>query len=107
MTKLEQLREAEKNARLQIEKAEKEAQRMKLSIPDLLNKKDQEKDEKLSEIAESREAEISSKVDALRDELQRKSSSSMEKLLSSEEELTDAATDFLEKFVLESGKEDE
>jgi len=103
MAKLGQLREAEERAQLEIEKAEREAQRIRLSIPDLIEDQEKERDGRLMEIARRREAEIQEKTESLREKLTKVSEGQLEKIESHGPELRKEAVERLRAIILNSG----
>ena len=105
MTKLGQLREAEENARLEIEKAEKEAQRIKLSLPDLLEQKSRDNRDRLANIQSKDEEAVDREVSELASRLEKDTDSKLRELEAREGELLEAASARLRKFILRSGEE--
>jgi hypothetical protein len=105
MTKLGQLREAEENARLEIEKAEKEAQRIRLSLPDLLEEKSRENRDRLSKIRIKDEEAVDREVSELAGRLEEDTEIKLRELAAKEEELHEAASARLRNFILRSGEE--
>ena len=103
MTRLGELHREEKEAQLELENAEKEAQKVRVSIPDLLNSQNEERDEQLNEIKQIAEADVEKKVidlsNSLRDETEKKL-----KLLTGEEDILEkAATASLREYIMSSG----
>ncbi len=107
MTKLGQLRDAEERARLEIDKAEREAQRIRLSIPDLLQEESRKNTERLREIARQEEEKVSAEIEGLRKELETVSGERIEKLSRKREELAASAAGFLEDYISRGGEDAE
>ncbi|MBN2586518.1 MAG: hypothetical protein JXA64_10985 [Candidatus Fermentibacteraceae bacterium] len=105
MTKLGQLREAEEKAQLEIDRAEKEAQRIRLSLPDLLEEKSRESRDRLVEIERSEGEKVEGRISDLSAELEKETDDRLRELSSRKEELEKVATRLLEEFILRSGKE--
>ncbi len=105
MTKLGQLREAEEKAQLEIDRAEKEAQRIRLSLTDLLEEKSRESRDRLVEIERSEGQKVDGKISDLAKKLERETEDKLRELSYRKEELEKVATKLLEGFILRSGKE--
>jgi hypothetical protein len=105
MTKLGQLRDAEENARLEIEKAEKEAQRIRLSIPDLLEEKSREGRGRLEQMARTDEEAVDEEISGLAARLEKETEKKLGELASKEGELSKAAAEKLQEFIHRSGEE--
>lgn len=105
MTKLEQLREAEENAQLQIEKAEKDAQGIRFAIPDLLEKKSREHDERLVEIEKTGTSEIDERISRLSEDLEKEAEKKMKMISKYGEELRNSAVEIIGELILKSGTE--
>ena len=104
MGKLEKIREAEKKAQLLLEKAEKEARQIRLSIPDLLEKQDRKLAEKLEQMKSNERKKSDAEIKKLEDRLKRKTERNLEKIGEYEDELEKAATEELRSFILKSGE---
>lgn len=106
MTKLEQLREAEEKAQLQIEKAEREAQRVRLSIP--AGKEEQKRTvlDRLDEIEGREEKKTQEKTKRLRDRLEITTEKRLKEMAGWRDELEKSATEGLERFIEKSGERD-
>jgi hypothetical protein len=107
MTKLGQLREAEEKAQLEIDRAEKEAQRIRLSLPDLLEEKSRESRDRLIEIERNEGEKVDGKISDLADKLERETEDKLRELSYRKEELEKFTTKLLEGFILRSGKENQ
>ncbi|MBD3277731.1 MAG: hypothetical protein GF388_05475 [Candidatus Aegiribacteria sp.] len=104
MGKLEKIREAEKKAQLLLEKAEKEARQIRLSIPDLLEKQDRKLEEKLEQL-KSKELEKSvAEIKKLEERLKRKTERDLEAIGEYKHQLEKAATKELRSYILKSGE---
>lgn len=104
MGKLEKIREAEKKAQLLLEKAEKEVRRIRLSIPDLLEKQDRKLEEKLEQVEEKEEKKSHESIKKLKARLERKTERNLEALEKYDHELETAATSELRSYILKSGE---
>ncbi len=103
MSKLGELHREEKKAQLEVEKAEKEAQKIRMSIPDLLAEKSIEKEKQLKKIIQVAEAEVENKITALSDSLSGETEDKLNRLTKKEEVLEKAATASLREYILSSG----
>ncbi len=103
MSKLGELHREEEKAQLEMEKAEKEAQRIRMSIPDLLDEQIIERDEQLKKIARLAEAEVNEKIAALSDNLAVETEEKLRQLAGKEAILEKAATKSLREYILRSG----
>ncbi|RKZ05656.1 hypothetical protein DRQ25_15670 [Candidatus Fermentibacteria bacterium] len=103
MSKLGELHREENKAQLELEKAEREAQRIRKSIPDLLDEKSMERDDDLKEIARLAEAEVEKKVIALSDRLAGETEEKLNQLAVKKDILEKAATASLREYILSSG----
>lgn len=106
MTKLEQLRGAEEKARLQIEKAEKEAQKVRLSIPDGKEEQKRKVHRRLNEIARKEEQNIEEKTSKLRDGLEKKTDDRLKGMEGYQARLEKSATESLARFIDNSRERD-
>ena len=104
MTKLGQLREAEEKAQLEIEKAEKEAQKIRLSIPELKEEESRQHDLRLKEIASDEERKVEKLIEDLSRELREKGSEKLSKLAVYRTQLEEAAVNSLRDFIRNSGQ---
>lgn len=106
MSKLGELRKEEENAQLELEKAGKEAQKIEMSIPDLLEEQSRDKDILLKGIAEKAEIEVEKRVNALSEKLSSETEEKLRQLSIKKETLEEAATENLRNYILRSGRED-
>ena len=105
MSKLGELRREEEKARLELDKAEKEAQKIRMSIPDLQEEQRRERNEQLVEIARIAEAEVSKKITGISETLAAKTEEKLGRLAENEEILEKAATERLREYILKSGSD--
>ncbi|NOQ21241.1 MAG: hypothetical protein GQ565_01150 [Candidatus Aegiribacteria sp.] len=105
MSKLGELHREERKAQQELEKAEKEAQKIRMSIPDLLHQQSVERDEQLKKITRLAEAEVEKKIIALSDKLAGETEKKLNQLAGKEEILEKAATAGLRECILSSGSE--
>ncbi len=103
MSKLGELHREEKEAQLELEKAEKEAQKIRMSITDLLAEQSEDKEKQLKEITMAAEAEVEKKILALSDSLSGDTQEKLSRLYEKEEILEKAATASLREYILSSG----
>ena len=103
MTRLGELHREEKEAQLELENAEKEAQKIRMSIPDLLDSQNEERDEQLNEITQIAEAEVEKKIIDLSNSLRGETEKKLELLTGEEEILEKAATSSLREYIMSSG----
>ena len=103
MSKLGELHREEKEAQLELEKAEKEAQKIRMSIPDLLAEQSAEKEKQLKKITMTAEVEVDKKILALSDSLSGETQKKLSRLSEKEEILEKAATARLREYILSSG----
>ncbi|MCD4701163.1 MAG: hypothetical protein K8S24_04820 [Candidatus Aegiribacteria sp.] len=106
MSKLGELHSEEKKAQLELEKAEKEAHMIQMSIPDLLDEQNRERDEQLKEIARLAETEVEKKIAMLSESLAIETKKKLSQLAEKTEILEKAATESLRKYILRSGMQD-
>lgn len=104
MTKLGELREAEEKARQEVEKAEKEAQRIRMSLPDLMEEKSRENTLRIEEISAGEEEKVERVISELREDLEAETEKRMGRLASMQEDLDRAAANGLEKFIIRSAE---
>ena len=102
MTRLGELHREEKEAQLELENAEKEAQKIRMSIPDLLDSQNEEKDEQLNEITQVAEAEVEKKIIDLSNSLRGETEKKLKLLTGEEEILEKAATSSLREYIMSS-----
>jgi len=105
MSKLGELRKAEENAQLELEKAGKEAQKIEMSIPDLLDEQNRDKDILLKGIVEKAEIQVEERIDVLSESLSSETEEKLRRLSTKEEILVKAATENLRNYILRSGSE--
>jgi len=105
MSKLEELRREEDKARLEFEKAEKEAQRIRMSIPDILDEKSREKENELKEFSRLEMVKIEEKTADLAKNLSSETEKELEELSRKMDILERAAEKHLKKRILTSGSE--
>ena len=103
MSKLGELHREEKEAQLELEKAEKEAQKIRISILDLLAEQSAEKEKQLKKITIAAEAEVEKEILALSDSLSGETEEKLSRLAEKEEILEKAATASLREYILNSG----
>ncbi|MCK5115939.1 MAG: hypothetical protein KAR44_05025 [Candidatus Aegiribacteria sp.] len=103
MSKLGELHREEKEAQLELEKAEKEAQKIRMSIPDLLAEQSAAKEKQLKKITMAAEAEVEKNILALSDNLSGVTQEKLSRLSEKKEILEKAATASLRKYILSSG----
>ncbi len=103
MTRLGELHREEKEAQQELENAEKEAQRIRVSIPDLLDSQNEERDEQLNEITQIAEAEVEKKIIDLSNSLRGETEKKLKLLTGKEDILEKAATASLREYIMSSG----
>ncbi|RKZ11259.1 hypothetical protein DRQ25_00145 [Candidatus Fermentibacteria bacterium] len=103
MTRLGELHREEKEAQLELENAEKEAQKIRVSIPDLLDSQNEERDEQLNEITQIAEAEVDKKIIDLSNSLRGETEKKLKLLTGEEAILEKAATASLREYIMSSG----
>ncbi|MEN8207640.1 MAG: hypothetical protein ABFR50_00160 [Candidatus Fermentibacteria bacterium] len=106
MSNLRELHTEEKKARLELEKAEKEAQKIRLSIPDLLDSQNAENDEQLNRIAGAAEVEVEKEITELSNDLSGETEDKLSLLTEKDDMLEKAATASLKEYILNSGSTD-
>ncbi len=102
MSKLGELRIEEDKAKMELEKAEKEAQRIRLSIPELLEEESRKRETGLKEFAKKEEAQIEKRTSELTASLYDETKRKLEKLAENSGILEKAATEHLRKYILGS-----
>jgi DNA integrity scanning protein DisA with diadenylate cyclase activity len=105
MSKLGELREEEEIAQLELEKAAKEAQKIEMSIPDLLEEQRRDKEILLKEIVKKAEAEVEKRIEELSESLLSDTEERLSMLSGKEEALEKAATENLRDYILRSERE--
>jgi VIT1/CCC1 family predicted Fe2+/Mn2+ transporter len=103
MSKLGELHREEKEAQQELEKAEKEAQKIRMSIPDLLNSQNDERDKQMNRITLAAEAEVEKKIIELSNSLRGETEDLLNQLAGKEEILEKAATASLREYIMSSG----
>jgi len=103
MSKLEELRIEEDRAQIELEKAEKEAQRIRLSIPELIEEESRKRENKLKEFAQREKAQIEEITSELATGLGNETEKKLKELAENSEILEKAATEYLKKYILKSG----
>ncbi|OPL19692.1 MAG: hypothetical protein AVO35_01590 [Candidatus Aegiribacteria sp. MLS_C] len=104
MTKLGQLREAEEKAQQEIDRAEKEAHRIRMSIPDLMEEQTRRYRDRLEELERSGEQEVAGRIEELSRNLEKETESRLKELSSHGMDLESAAEERLRGIILDSGK---
>lgn len=104
MSKLGELRVEEEKAQLELEKAEKEAQRIRMSIPDLQDEQSKEKDDQLKATIQKEQTEVERKTVELAKSLTAETEKKLQKLAESSDILEKAATEQLKEYILLSGR---
>ncbi len=105
MSKLGELRREEEIAQLELEKAEKEAQRIKMSVQDLMDEQSSERDEQLKKITLLAEVEVEKKIIELSEKLTVETKEKLSQLEEKKEVLEKAATESLKEYILRSGSQ--
>ncbi len=103
MSKLGELHSEEKKAQLELEKAEKEAQKIRMSLPDLLAEQSVEYEKQLNKITRFAEEEVEKKILALSDSLSGETEEKLDRLAEKKNILEKAATSILRENILNSG----
>lgn len=103
MSKLGELHREEKEAQLELENAEKDAQKIRVSIPDLLDSQNEERDEQLNEIIRVAEAEVEKKIIDLSNSLRGETEKKLKLLAGKEDVLEKASTESLREYIMNSG----
>ena len=104
MSKLGELRREEDKAQLELEKAEKEAQRIRMSIHDLQDEQSREKDDQLKAIVQKEQAEVERKTGELEKSLTDETEMKLKVLAENSDILEKAATKQLKEYILISGR---
>ncbi len=102
MLKLGELHREEEKAQLELEKAEKEAQKIQMSIPDLLDEQSKERDDQLKKIARLADAEVEKNIAKLSESLAIETKEKLSQLAGKIEILEKAATKSLREYILKS-----
>lgn len=105
MTKLGQLREAEERAQREIDRAEKEAHGIRMSLPDMMEEESRRYREKLEELSREEERKVAVTIEELARELEKETESKLEALSSRRSDLESSAEERLRAIILDSGKE--
>ena len=105
MSKLGELHSEEEKAQLELDKAEMEAKRIQMSIPDQLEEQSRERDEQLKKIALLAEAEVEKKIAALSEILAVETKEKLSQLVGKVEILEKAATESLREYILRGGSQ--
>jgi len=103
MSKLGELHREEKKAQQELEKAEKEAQSIRMSISDLLDEQSLKIDDHLKEIARLDRAEVEKRIAELSDSLAVETEKKLSLLAGRTAILEKAATVSLREYILKSG----
>ncbi len=103
MSRLGELHREEIEAQQELEKAEKEAQKIRMSIPDLLEEQSVEKEKQRKKITKASEAEVEKKIIALADNLSVETEEKLNRLAGKAHILEKAATASLREYILSSG----
>lgn len=105
MSKLGELRREEEKAQLELEKAEKEAQRIKMSIPDLQDEQSRGINDLLKATVQKEQAEVERKTNELAKNLTAETEKKLKILAEKSDILEEAATKQLKEYILISGSE--
>jgi galactitol-specific phosphotransferase system IIB component len=103
MSKLGELHREEIEAQQELEKAEKEAQKIRMSIQDLLDSQNVEIDEQLKKITRLAEEEVEKKIIVLSNSLRGETEEKLNRIAEKKEILERAATASLREYILSSG----
>lgn len=103
MSKLGELHREETEAQHELEKAEKEAQKIRMSIQDLLDSQNLERDEQLKKITQLAEEEVEKKIIELSNSLRSETEKKLNRIAGKKEILESAATASLREYILSSG----
>ena len=103
MSKLGELHSKEKKAQLELENAQKEAQKIRMSLPDLLAEQSVEKEKQLMNIIRIAEEEVDRKILLLSDSLSGETEEKLNRLAEKKDILEKAATVSLREYILSSG----
>lgn len=106
MSKLGELHREEEKAQVELEKAEKEALRIQMSIPDQLEAQSIERADQLKKIAQIAEAEVAEKITALSESLAIETTEKLGQLAEKTDILEKAATESLREYILKFGSHD-
>lgn len=105
MAKLEELRKGEERAVQELEQAQKDAQRTKLSITATIEEMKQREDENLKNVAKEAFETVKQKIDQLAKDLSLETIRKLELLEQNREKLEKAATENLRNYILNDRKE--
>lgn len=105
MSKLGELRREEEKAQLELEKAEKEAQRIKMSIPDLQDEQNRKISDLLKAAVQKERAEVERKTKELAENLTAETEKKLKVLAEKSDILEEAATKQLKEYIMISGSE--
>ena len=105
MSKLGELQRAEDEARIEVEKAEKEAQRIRISISELLEEQRREKDNQLKAALAVEKEKVEKKTAELAESLTSQTAKKLAELAGKTDILEKTATEHLKKIILISGSE--
>ena len=105
MSKLGELQRAEDEAKIEVEKAEKEAQRIRISISELLQEQSLEKDNQLKATVTKEKEKVDSRTVELAESLTSQTEKELAELAEKSDILEKAATEHLKKIILISGSE--
>ena len=105
MSKLGELQTAEDDARIEVEKAEKEAQRIRISISELLEEQSREKDNQLKATLKMEKEKIERRTAELAESLTSQTEKELKELSQKSDILEKAATEQLKEIILTSGNE--
>ncbi len=106
MSRLEELRAAEEQAAEVLERARREAQRIRLSIPDALEEMDSRKDGKLAEVADRADRAVEEEMGRLADRLEGRTRERLEELEGHRGDVESRAAELLEAHLLRDGAGD-
>ena len=105
MSKLGELRREEEKAQLELKRAEKEAQRIKMSIPDLQDEQSKGINDLLKATVQKEQAEVERKTNELAKNLTAETEKKLKVLAEKSDILEEAATKQLKEYILISGRE--
>jgi len=103
MSKLGELHSEEKKAQQELENAQKEAQKIRMSLPDLLAEQSVENEKQLKNIIRIAEEEVDRKILLLSDSLSGETEEKLNRLAEKRDILEKAATASLREYILSSG----
>jgi len=105
MSKLGELRREEEKAQLELKRAEKEAQRIIMSIPDLQDEQSKGINDLLKATVQKEQAEVERKTNELAKNLTAETEKKLKVLAEKSDILEEAATKQLKEYILISGRE--